>query len=239
MSDDDKNSDALEDEGFTHRLETLVERLGGPVKAARVAGVSRQTLDQWRLGKSKVALAGAARLAKAAEISLDWLVEGRDTAADQAGTDAPVMKANPDELADGFVIVPQLKLEASAGGGRLALTGDLFKGDVVAFREDWLHSIGIKANRAELLTASGDSMEPTIRDGDLLLVDRAIDRVVSNGIYVLVFNGAVLVKRIIVRLDGSLILKSDNELYGEEAVPKDATSELIIEGRVRWHGKTV
>lgn len=92
---------------------------------------------------------------------------------------------------------------------------------------------------AEVLVAVGDSMEPTIRDGDLLLLDRSIDRVVDNGIYVLVLAGMVLLKRIQTRRDGSVVLKSDSERYDDETVPAGEVPDLRIEGRVRWFGRTI
>ncbi|MBH0619495.1 helix-turn-helix transcriptional regulator, partial [Salmonella enterica] len=80
---------------------------------------------------------------------------------------------------------------------------------------------------------------PTIRDGDMLLVDRSIDRVVDNGIYVVVFGGAVLVKRVHIRRDRSVVLRSENAVYPEEVVPADEVPDLVIEGRVRWFGRTI
>ena len=170
------------------------------------------------------------KLAKLTGSSLDALL---------LGAGQPTVPSHVTTNYDAFVSVPMLKMRASAGVGQIAIQGEPQREDIVSFREDWLRSIGLLPGRAEAMTAIGDSMEPTIRDGDLLLVDRSIDRVVNHGIYVLVYNGAVLVKRVQLRLDGSLVLKSDNTIYGEEVVAKNEATELIIEGRVRWFGRKI
>ena len=59
-------------------------------------------------------------------------------------------------------------------------------------------------------------LDPTIRDGDLILVDRSVDKVVDNGIYVVTFGGLVLVKRIQSRRDGGVILISDEPSVRKE-----------------------
>lgn len=83
-------------------------------------------------------------------------------------------------------------------------------------------------------------MEPTIRDGDVLLVDTSIDSIRDNGIYVVVFNGFVLVKRIHVRRDGGVRLISDNQaLYEPDDVPAAETPSLTIAGRVMWFGRSI
>ena len=226
-----READLDEERQFQQRFGELIDLVGGPTKAGKITGVARQTVDQWRKEGRRIPLTAAGDLARAGGRSLDWLM-GNEI---QSMTMQVQKDGSP--VPDGYVSVPALSVRASAGGGQIAGPLDAIGGDVVALREDWMRSLGLHAGRTEALTAIGDSMEPTIRDGDFLLVDRSIDKVVSNGIYVLVYNGAVLVKRIVIRMDGTLTLKSDNSIYGEEIVSRDAASELIIEGRVRWHGR--
>lgn len=152
------------------------------------------------------------------------------------GSPAPADLPN---LAERFAFVRRYDVRASAGNGALTTADELEGGDFVAFRADWLHRIGVSPRQAEVLIAIGDSMEPTIRDGDLLLIDRSFDRPKDNGIYVLVLGGMVLVKRIQTRRDGSVVLLSDNQRYENEVVPADELPDLKVEGRVRWFGRTI
>ena len=64
-----------------------------------------------------------------------------------------------------------------------------------------------------LMKASGESMiEAGINDGDLLVVDRSLEAR-SRDIVIAIFEGNLTVKRLIIKVDGSAILKSENPLY--------------------------
>ena len=217
---------------MVRRLGELVDAAGGPVKASRIAEVSRQTIDQWRAGRSKIALTGASKLAEAAGRSLDWLVTGREA----TGT-SQIVSYEPSPPV-GYVPVPMLEVRASAGNGLVAMEAHP-REHIFSFREDWMRQVGLVPGRVEAVWVTGDSMDPTIKDGDIILVDRQVDRVVDGGIYVLVVNGEVRVKRVFVKTNGALLLRSDNDVWPEELVPADEAHELIIEGRVRWFGRTI
>lgn len=223
---DDETS---ESPGLVDRVAEIVAAIGGPSAAARAIDISRNTLDLWLKGRSKIPLDGATKLASLGGKSLDWLVHGKDGAASSGAEGLP----------DGFVTVPMLQISASAGMGRFMSPDEVAGAGVAAFREDWMRSMGLVPSRTHVLTAVGDSMEPTIRNGDFLLVDRSVDRVLDNGIYVVVLAGLVLVKRVQVRVNGSLVLKSENPVYGEEVVPPDEVGDVVIEGRVRWFGRGI
>lgn len=144
---------------------------------------------------------------------------------------------------DGFVELPLLDVRAAAGAGALAQgfreEEYPFRAEIIAFREDWLRQLGISARFARILICDGDSMNPTIAHGDMMLVDTAIRDVRQDGIYVLVYSGLLKVKRVQMRRDGILLLKSDNPAYETEEVPMHEQPELIIEGRVRWVGGAI
>ncbi|GLS21158.1 hypothetical protein GCM10007874_41750 [Labrys miyagiensis] len=67
---------------------------------------------------------------------------------------------------------------------------------MIAFRTGWPRHFGASPRYAEAMTSTGDSIEEAIRDGDTLLLDRSIRRVVDEGIYVVPFYASALVKRL-------------------------------------------
>ncbi|WP_374831111.1 S24 family peptidase [Paenochrobactrum pullorum] len=91
--------------------------------------------------------------------------------------------------------------------------------DLLSFKESWLRGININPRYARVLIAKGDSMEPTIRDGDVLLVDTSITSVYDSAIYIVVYNGHTLVKRVNMLRNGSLMIISDNNHHPPEDVP--------------------
>lgn len=137
-----------------------------------------------------------------------------------------------------FSFVPRYKISAGAGTGRFAL--DQIAADRLAFRTDWLRDLGLTPERAGLITASGDSMSPTIPDGAIMLVDLTEGQPLKNGyLYIVVLGGDVLVKRLARRIDGSVELISDNPAYPKDTIPAEHLDTLLIPGRVVWIGHSI
>jgi hypothetical protein len=102
---------------------------------------------------------------------------------------------HPDDLPEGeFVMVPRLDVHLSAGGGREQVEIDLVKDNPQAFRAEWIRSCA-EARKLAAMRASGESMEPTIHDGDSLLVDTSQTNVVDGKVYALWYDGGERVKR--------------------------------------------
>jgi phage repressor protein C with HTH and peptisase S24 domain len=78
---------------------------------------------------------------------------------------------------------------------------------------------------------------PTLSEGDLILIDMSYQGVKDNAVYVLQLNGVLLVKRIQHKLDGSVIVKSDNIIYEPERIGSEAVDTLNVIGRVVWCGR--
>lgn len=88
-------------------------------------------------------------------------------------------------------------------------------------------------NNLKTFTASGDSMEDTIDDGNILLVDIGRTDFNNGGIFVITINNDWFVKRIRKRLSGELDIISDNsDKYPIETYKPDDNIEIVIKGRV-------
>lgn len=129
--------------------------------------------------------------------------------------------------ADGWTDIPRLDLGASAGPG--ALTGPEAPLDAFRFASRWLRAQGLRPAGLSAIAVAGDSMEPTLRDGDEILVDRAAP--LRDGIHVVQVDDALLVKRISTGGGERVTLISDNPAYRALELPREAV-EVI--GRVVW-----
>jgi phage repressor protein C with HTH and peptisase S24 domain len=98
---------------------------------------------------------------------------------------------------------------------------------------------GLTANRCALLKARGDSMEPTIYDGDILLIDTSVPKIVDDSIYVLQFDHNLLVKRVQSTIPGGLVIISDNLRYPQQMIEPYYWEKVKIIGRVRWYGHEI
>lgn len=133
-----------------------------------------------------------------------------------------------------FALVPRYNVQASAGPGSEVHSEQIV--DHLAFKRSWLTEMDLKAGSLALITAKGDSMVPTIKDGSLLLVDTRKEQSIRDGIYILRMDGALLAKRLQRLLDGGILVKSDNPAYKELKAEKDQLQLLDIIGRVVWAG---
>jgi len=138
---------------------------------------------------------------------------------------------------DRFSMIPFYDVEASAGAG--SLVEQELKTSEMAFRKDWLRFKGLQISKCALIKAKGDSMEPTIHDGDLLLVDTSIDAIKDDSIYIVQTEHHLIVKRIQQDWDGSLIVISDNPRYEKRIIGSEQVKEVKIAGRVRWYGHEI
>lgn len=221
------------------RLMEAIERVGGKDKAAEIMDKSEKQVRRY-LGGHEPPLMAVASLAEASGLSLDWIVFGRGEpiALIEAKGHFPHADQRARELMDEFVLVPRYDIRAAAGGGSVIHSEQIV--DYLAFKSDWVrHTLRVPPSALLLIEAMGDSMEDTISDGDLLLVNTSEPRIKDNAIYALSVGGDLIVKRIQRRLDGTLIVKSDNARYDPEEVPPHMTDQLRVIGQVIWHGGLV
>jgi hypothetical protein len=115
-----------------------------------------------------------------------------------------------------WVDVPRLALGASAGPG--AFSGEEQAIGAFRFAARWLRSQGLDPSQLSAIAVSGDSMEPTLRDGDEILVDRS-RRSLSDGIHVVRTGEALMVKRLDTGRPGLIGLISDNPAYRAIELP--------------------
>ena len=136
----------------------------------------------------------------------------------------------------GFVFVPRFEVSASMGNGSVIHSEQIV--DYLAFREDWVRKeLGLNPNNLILISSVGDSMEPTLKTNDLLLIDRGSADVRHDAIYAFALRGELRVKRMQFKLNGSMVVRSDNPQYDPEIIPPDEVEALKIIGRVVWFGR--
>ena len=143
----------------------------------------------------------------------------------------------PDCPDSGLVRVARLEVGASAGPG--AIPDDESARGHIAFDPLWLRQVAADPKRLSLIRVEGDSMAPTLADGDEILVDRgdAAERL-RDGIYVLRIEDSLVVKRVAPDPAGrALSIRSDNTAYPSWSARDPATVEVV--GRVVWVGRRI
>ena len=134
--------------------------------------------------------------------------------------------ASPSEWVD----VPRLPLEASAGPGSVSAAEIPF--DAFRFSRRWLREQGLEPAMLSSIRVMGDSMDPLLRDGDEILVDRT-PRAFREGVHVVRLGEALHVKLLQAVPPERMRLISKNPAYETVEV---GMSDVDVVGRVVWKG---
>ena len=210
------------------RLRAERERLG--IKAESFEdlgpGFSKRTIYDWESGRSSPKAEFFA-LAGTRGIDITYVLTGERNFAQGGAPDTSYRTLSgpapaPDNEDDVFH-VPVMATTASMGCGKDQLDTDLVVRDV-RFSKKWLernapHS---RLEALRLIGSDGLSMQGTINDGDLSLVDTDVRTTDIPGVYVLVVAGLTFIKRVSIKLDGTKVVSSDN--------PDDQLTEVLRGG---------
>lgn len=189
--------------------------------AARI-GLPHATVSKYVRGQVQgPQLDVVARMAAGLGVSLDWLVFGRGEG----------------QTAGDVIRVARYDATLAAGSG--SWNEGKRKLDDIPFTPAFFQK---RLNRSSgsgfaVLEARGDSMEPSISDGDLLLLDENDTRLV-DGVFAFLIDDEARVKRFRKGIDGVTIM-SDNPVYAPEQLASDQLDRIKIIGRVRWIGRVV
>ena len=132
---------------------------------------------------------------------------------------------------DEFVLIPQMAGSISAGAGLLPDDSVDLR---VAFRRDWIARKGRTQNMS-LIKVQGDSMEPTLLDGDLVMVNHGRDSIASQGgIYAISIDDEIMIKRVQPVFPDRLLVISDNKRYPTQEI---AAENVRVNGKVIWYAR--
>jgi hypothetical protein len=137
-----------------------------------------------------------------------------------------------------LVPIPRLRIGASAGPG--AFTDNERAVAHLAFDPGWLKQVTRAApSDLSIIRVQGDSMHPTLSDGDEIMVDRsAANTGLVEGVYVLRRDDTLMVKRVAIHPSTRrLTISSDNSAYPSWRDCEPGSVEVV--GKVVWAGRRI
>lgn len=213
------------------RLRARIRQLGMSVAdVAREAGVNRSFVYDILRGRSQVPnLDKLTRVAQVVKVEIEWLLSGKG----RVEGDDPIAEDYHNE----FIAIQYAAARPSMGGGAIVEDEDRIGRDF-HFRRAWIRDrLKTAPSMMRVMDVQGDSMVPTLIDGDVVLVDMNQRSPVPPGVFVL-HDGIGLVAKRLEYVPMSepprVRIISDNRQYS----PYECTAEEVnIIGRVRWYGR--
>jgi phage repressor protein C with HTH and peptisase S24 domain len=211
---------------FNHIVDTVCD--GNKAQFARLTGKSPSHVYKICRGQSRPSMQYLQTIYEQLNVDITWLLTG-----DQADR---IQKLAPKDSANDLVYAPVLDVQASAGFGASGFSEELEQQFVLD--RQWLsQTLRISGDRLFCIHVSGDSMLPTLEDGDMILVDPAQQQLQSNSIYVLSHADGLMTKRL-QRQGETIQVISDNDSFSDWTLNPDDEHTQIV-GKVVWCSRRV
>lgn len=136
------------------------------------------------------------------------------------------------EDAADFVDVPRLDVALAAGDGAQAHLEVVIAH--LKFSRHFLRSCGVSPTSARVVDVKGPSMEPTIKDGAVLLVSTNNRVPVEGQVFAMVRPAEGLIVKRLARQGGQWVARSDNRDYPDILI--DNGEPITLVGRAVWMG---
>jgi phage repressor protein C with HTH and peptisase S24 domain len=173
-------------------------------------------------------------IARALGVPVEWLLGRTD---DKSGGAAPVSNQAELEQRYNVVFVPEVRDYSLGGGGSDVLIEEEVR-SLIPLPRDWLRPMAHGGARQLFVTRGrGHSMEPTIGDGDIVIVDRSQVRMEEQDqVWAIGYGGlGMMIKRLRRLTDGTYSIMSDNPSVAP--YPPATEEEIHFIGRVVWAGR--
>ncbi len=153
-------------------------------------------------------------------INPDWIEEGKE----------PIFLKHLKVDEGEFRAIPKFEARLSAGGGSFEVASEVE--GYYSFRTDWLSEKGASDNMF-LLGIIGNSMEPELKNGDTVLIDKSKKSILSGAIYAVGIEDTIMVKRL-EKHPAKLVMLSENKNYSPIYLQGDEIDKVRIIGKVIW-----
>lgn len=207
---------------------------------AEQLNVSNNAVSKW-ISTGKISRVNAVAAARVLSISLESLLDGASAGASAgAANDRPEIEklvpgARPVRaVADddpALTKIKKVKLKVQAGITGFQTEAEEYEGDTQGVPTKWLLQNGLARDSLLAVVVRGESMEPALYEGDVIVVNTRDVKPVDGAVYVVNYEGEAVVKRLI-RDAGQWWLSSDNADQRKYHRKLCKGAECILIGRV-------
>jgi len=179
-------------------------------------------------------------IAKAFKVDVSYLTDGKENISKQIADNSDIIIIGGDrhgQVADPkeYVMIPRYDVRGSCGEGIDINEVNIVDG--MPMPVAWIRAQNLpEAHLLAVIEASGDSMQPTIEDGQTLIVNTVDTDPKSTKIYLICIDGKLFIKRLIYTPTG-WIMRSDNpnkNNHPDFVIESESLDNIDIQGRVVW-----
>jgi len=160
-------------------------------------------------------------------INPDWIETGKGKMF--------IAERNDSVVVPEYKSAPYVKARLCAGDGSFEVDENIR--DYWMFSTEWLKSKGVASDMI-LVDVYGNSMEPELKDGDTVLIDKSQKDILAGSIYAVGIDDTIMVKRI-EKHPGKLVLMSDNKDYETIYLSQSEMDSVRIIGKIVWISRDV
>lgn len=208
------------------------------IELAKRSGLNQSTISDLEVGKSQ-GTTYLATLAAALGVSALWLETGKGAMSPDATQSPNVLElvpgamrvhaAGPDDPE--LVQIRKVRLKVQAGITGFQVEPEHYDGETQGVPRKWVLREGLAQDALLSIVVKGESMEPALYDGDVIVVNTRDTKLVDGAVYVVNYEGEAVVKRMI-RDAGQWWLASDNADQRKFHKKQCKGAECIVIGRV-------
>jgi phage repressor protein C with HTH and peptisase S24 domain len=203
----------------------------GQSDVARALNASPQTLNNWEA--RGISRPGLLKAQMVFGCSATWLDTG---AGPMSAAESPtlsnalsvVIAENGDP---NFYQIPKVKLQLRAGMTGFQTVPEIYDGSTLSVSKNWVDRNGYSPSKLIAVSIKGDSMEPNLYEGDMVIVNTADTKMTDGSVYAFNYEGEAVIKRLS-RDAGQWWLTSDNADQVKYRRKSCRSGECIIVGRV-------
>lgn len=223
------------------------ESRGRRARLAKEIGVSGEAARKWLSGEAVPSVDNARKIAAVAGVDFDALMTGRGWSDDPIGERTKTTKEiipphgshvyaweTLDDLPDQSAYVQVMHYDISFSAGDGCDWVEHPDNEPLVFRARWFAGKNANPAHCRAIYVHGDSMSPTLNDGDTVLIDTERTSVRDDRVFAVAYAGQLYIKRLFSLPGGGLELRSDNPRHPNREVSGHDLDSLQVLGEMIW-----
>lgn len=201
------------------------------MELAKILEVNRSAITQAK-NRDAVPERWLLTLARKYTLPPDWFETGVTTpyTALPRAEIARIFEPEPDYNPE-IINIPKVSAVLCAGGGSFEVDSAIVEN--IPLPLNIVRSFG-HADKLVFMDVAGNSMEPYIHNGDVVLIDQAVTTPIANTVMAVGHEDGIYIKRIQINKDGSMSLVSDNPAYTPIDLFGDDLESFRVIGKLVW-----